>query len=246
MLARARAAGLTTIVSNGLNPDDNEAVLALAARDPLVRPALGLYPVDAVLAEMRARGDDYPGRQDAVDPAEAVAWLRAHADQAVAIGEIGLDHYWVPEALWAAQERVFCTIVELAMAADKPIIVHTRKAELRTLELLIELRAPRVIWHCFSSKVKLGERIAAQGHYLSIPATVRKAQNFSHMLDRLPRDRVLLETDCPYLAPDSGELNEPANVTVTASYAAERWGCPLSEVQTQLERNFAAIFGFEA
>lgn len=244
VLARAAAAGVSTIVSNGLNPADNEAVAALARRSSLVKPAFGLYPVDAVLQEMVALGVDYPREEEGTTPGDdAVQWVREHAHEAFAIGEIGLDHYWVPEALWGLQEQHFRALVRVAMEADKPVILHSRKAERRTFEVLQELGARRVNWHCYSSKVKLAQQIAAEGHYLSIPANARKAENFQRMLQVLPRDRVLLETDCPYLGPESGVRNEPANVQHTAAFAAELWGCELEAVQEQLSRNFEALFG---
>ncbi|MCB9675512.1 MAG: TatD family hydrolase [Alphaproteobacteria bacterium] len=243
VLANARAAGVTTIISNGLNPPDNERVLALAARSDLVKPAIGLYPVDAVLTEMEAMGTDYK-RDASFDPEEALQYVEDHVDQCVAIGEIGLDHYWVPSELWDLQEQRFRRLVKLAMEADKPIIIHTRKAEQRTFDVLVEMGATRVNWHCYSSKVKLGMRIAAHGHWLSIPANVRKSDNFRRLLEGLPREKVLLETDCPYLGPEKGELNEPANVAVTAGYAAELWNTSADAVQAQLEANFEALFGF--
>jgi predicted metal-dependent TIM-barrel fold hydrolase len=138
VIERAAQAGVTTIISNGLNVSDNEKVLALAAEQPLVRAAFGLYPVDAVLPEMLALGVDYP-RDDVAQhsPEETLEWIRRHADRAVAIGEIGLDHYWVPEALWQRQEQIFRQFVALAMELDLPIIIHTRKAERRTFEILL-------------------------------------------------------------------------------------------------------------
>lgn len=245
VVARARAAGVTTIISNGLNPEDNEATLRLAERYDIVRPALGLYPVDAVLPEMLAAGIEYPRETEAPPPTAeaAIAWLEAHVDQAFAVGEIGLDHYWVPEPLWERQEEVFRRLVRLAIEADKAIIIHTRKAERRTLEVLLEEGATRVNWHCFSSKVKLAQRIAAAGHHLSIPANVRKAQNFQRMVERIPREQLLLETDCPYLGPVRGEVNEPANVAGTADYIAETWACSLADVKQQLAENFERLFG---
>ena len=245
---RARAAGVTTIVTNGLNPADNRAVLDLAARHPdLIRPALGLYPVDAVLPEMISAGVDYP-RDDLEDPPSgdaAIDWLADHVEQAFAVGEVGLDHYWVPEPLWAAQEERFRRLVRLAMAADKPLIIHTRKAERRAFEVLVEEGATRVVWHCYSSKVKLGHQIAAHGHWLSIPANVVKAENFQRLVQTLPRDKVLLETDCPYLGPTRGDRNEPATVRGTRDWIAADWGEPTAAVQRQLEDNFAAVFGVE-
>jgi TatD DNase family protein len=243
VLARARAAGLTTIVSNGLNPSDNDAVLALAARDPLVRPALGFYPVDTVLLRMREDGVDYPREGDEHSAEEGVAYLRANVERAFAVGEIGLDGYWVPERYWPEQEAVFRSLVELALAADKAIIIHTRKREARALEILDELGATRVDWHCFGGKVKLARRIAERGHYLSIPANAQRSESFTRMLETLPRDRILLETDCPYLGPDPGARNEPANVASTAAYAAKLWNCTETDVQEQLSANFESLFG---
>jgi len=245
VLARAAAAGVTTIVSNGLNPRDNEAVAALARRSERVKPAFGLYPVDAVLPAMQAAGVDYP-RDDPeppADPDDAVDWVAEHVDEAFAVGEIGLDRYWVPEPFWADQERIFRQLVEIARDAGKAIIVHSRKAEARMFEVLQEMGVQRVDWHCYSSKVKLAGRIAAHGHWLSIPANARRNPGFRRLLEVLPRDRVLLETDCPYMGPDRDALNEPANVAHTVTFAAELWGTSEEAVLDQLEDNFEALFG---
>jgi len=121
--------------------------------------------------------------------------------------------------------------------------VHSRKAERRMLEVLQEMGATRVDWHCFGSKVKLGQRIAAHGHWLSIPANARRNPGFRRLLETLPRDKVLLETDCPYMGPDRDALNEPANVAHTVALAAELWAMPEEAVLDQLEDNFEALFG---
>lgn len=244
VVARARAAGVTTIVANGLNPADNEKVRALAARVPEVKPAFGLYPVDAVLPEMRAMGVEYDHHgRDPVSAEEAIEWLGENLGDAIALGEVGLDRYWVPEALWARQEDVFRRLVRLALDHDKPIIVHSRKAERRMLEVLQDEGATRVDWHCFGSKVKLGRQIGEHGHWLSIPANVARVESFQRLVDTLPRERILLETDCPYLSPERGTLNEPANVARTVEVMAERWGVDEAAVVEQLEQNFEALFG---
>ena len=243
ILDNARRAGLTSILSNGLNPSDNVAVRELAAREPIVKPCFGLYPVDAVLDEMQAAGVEYPR-----DPGphysreQSIAWVREHVQECLAVGEIGLDGYWVPEALWDLQERAFVELVQIAMDADKPIIIHTRKRERRAFEILVEMGATRVNWHCFGSRVKLARRIAEHGHWLSIPANVRRNQAFTRMLETLPRERILLETDCPYLGPEPGMDNEPANVCTTVDFAAELWECSKGDVSAQLERNFTELF----
>jgi TatD DNase family protein len=244
LLARARAAGVTSIISNGLNPEDNEQVRALARRDALIKPAFGLYPVDAVLPEMRAAGVDYPREvEHEASAEEAIAWVRDHVDEAFAVGEIGLDGYWVPEAFWERQEQAFRALVSLAMEADKPIIIHTRKRERRAFEILQEMKMKRVDWHCFGGKVKLAREIAEAGHFFSIPANARRSESFTRMLETLPRERLLLETDCPYLGPERERDNEPANVAHTLTYAAELWKLSPSEAETQLAENFASLFG---
>lgn len=247
VLARARAAGLTTIISNGLNPVDNARTLALSRRDALVKPAFGFYPVDAVLSDLIEAGHEaarnYPRDVETHSADDAIDWIEKHLEEAFAVGEIGLDGYWVPEAHWAKQEDVFRRLVMLAMEADKAIIIHTRKREARAFEILCEMHATKVDWHCFGGKVKLARRIAEQGHYFSIPANARRSQSFTRMLETLPRERILLETDSPYLAPTAGDLNEPANVVGTARYAAELWGCDLGDVAEIMAENFSRLFG---
>jgi TatD DNase family protein len=243
VVARAEAAGLTTIVSNGLNPADNAAVLELARRFPMVKPALGLYPVDAVLADMLAAGESYPGQREAWPTQVAIDWLRDHVEQAFAVGEIGLDGHWVKEPFWPAQDDAFRALVRLAMDAGKAIIIHTRKRERRTLELLDELGATRVNWHCFTGRLSLAREITRRGHYISIPANVRRSESFTRMLEALPRERLLLETDSPYLGPEKDRQNEPANVRQTAAFAAELWKTSEEAAAAQLAQNFEALFG---
>ncbi|MEZ4225073.1 MAG: TatD family hydrolase [Polyangiaceae bacterium] len=243
ILERAAQAGLSTIISNGLNPDDNARVRDLAARSPLVRPAYGFYPVDTVLLEMTRRGIDYPRDDEPVEPEAGVASVRELAGEAFAIGEIGLDGHWVPEPLWEAQERVFRDLVAIALEHDKPIIIHTRKREAHCFEILQEMGATRVDWHCFGGRVKLARRIAEHGHFLSIPANVAKHEAFTRMVETLPRDRLLLETDCPYLSPDRSVDNEPAFVRTAAEFMAQTWGIDLDAVQAQLAQNFTTLFG---
>ncbi len=246
VISRAEQAGVTTIICNGLHRRDNEEVLRLSSKHAIVRPALGLYPVDAVLPEMLAAGVDYPREDAEALPARTtIDFLRQHAKDAVAIGEIGLDHHWVPEPFWEKQERIFRELVSLAMEVDLPIIIHTRKAERRALEILLEMKAPRVNWHCYSSRLKMGRRIAEAGHFLSIPANARRNETFTGLLRSALREQLLLETDCPYLSPEPGTRNEPANVSVTTNYAAEVWGVSEQEARQTFSDNFQRLFGFE-
>jgi TatD DNase family protein len=244
ILERAKAANVTSIICNGLNLNDNEHNLELAKNHSAIKPALGFYPVDVVLTEMQALGIEYhrdPGEfTHSVE--ETLAWLKQHAPQAFAIGEIGLDGYWVPESLWQKQENVFCELLQIAKDNDKAVIIHTRKREKRAYEILLEMQMPRINWHCFGGKTKLAGQAADQGHYFSIPANARRSETFTRMIQKLPRDRLLLETDCPYLGPDKDQDNEPANVARTAQYFAELWNTDIGEIEQQLTKNFERLF----
>lgn len=242
VLARARAVGVTSVVSNGLDPADNLAVLELARREDLVRPAVGLYPVQAVILEMRAAGIDYPRQGAEYTPEEGLSSVTEGVGEALAVGEIGLDGHWVPERFWGRQEAVFRELVQVALDHDKPIIIHTRRREQRALDILREMHATRVNWHCFGGKVKLARQIAELGHFFSIPANARRNESFTSMLKTLPRDRILLETDCPYLAPERQMRNAPEWVATTLAYAAELWQLPLSDVTARLEQNYHELF----
>jgi len=245
VIARAAARGVTTIVSNGLNLADNQRVLELAERYEQVKPAIGFYPVDAVLPEMLALGQSYPREDEEVASAEeTLSWLGDNLGRAVALGEIGLDHHWVKEELWQRQEQIFRELVGIAIDHNKPIIIHTRKAEAHALEVLMELGPKKVNWHCFSSRVKLGRRIAEQGHYLSVPANARRSETFTALLRDLPRSQLLLETDCPYLGPIAGERNEPQNVAQTLVYASELWQVSEETALGIFRENFERLFGF--
>lgn len=247
VLANAQRVGLTSILVNGLNPTDNEACRALAARSPLVKACFGFYPVDTVLPEMDAlaqegKGKKYPRDVPACSMEEGIAWVRANAAEAFAIGEIGLDGYWVPKELWDKQEQAFRALVKIALDHDKVIIIHTRRREKRALEILDELGVTRVDWHCFGGKIGLARQIAARGHCLSIPSNARRHEGFTRLIETLPRDQILLETDCPYLGPMPGEDSEPACVAETAKYAAELWRCSEEEAHAQFEASFEKLF----
>jgi TatD DNase family protein len=238
---RARAAGVTRIVTNGTDEPDNRRVLELAAAYPEVLPALGIYPVDAIANEILAGGHELPWDQQPVEVAAELAFIDAHASDAVAIGECGLDAYWVSDYM-ARQREVFGALIEIARAHDLPLVVHSRGAEAETLAFLRECGATRVDFHCFGGNFKLARRVCAAGYYCSIPANITKNQLFQKMARELPLDRLLTETDAPYLAPERGTRNEPANVPATVAAIAELRGLPVAEVEAAIEENFRRLF----
>ncbi len=229
LVARARAAGVDRIVAVGSGIDSCRAALAVAEREPGVYAALGIHPHQA--------GDGEAGR---------LAELREllAGERAVAVGETGLDFY----RDYAPRDRQLKLFeAELALAADlgKPVVVHSRAADEATAAAL-EAFAGTVVVHCFSS-LGLLDRALERGYYISFAGNVTypNAYDLRAAARAVPADRLLAETDSPYLAPQPrrGRPNEPANVVHTiASLAAAREE-DADELAARIDANATAAFG---
>jgi TatD DNase family protein len=232
-LVRAAAdAGVTRILTVGMDGESCRAALGAAESFPQVFAAIGRHPNlaagfdDAGLAEVEA--------------------LAAHA-RCAAIGETGLDYYR-DHAPRADQERAFHAQIELARATGKPLVVHTRAAEDDTIATLRgRADGVAVIMHCFSMPDRL-EECLAEGWWISFAGNVTypKAQDLAAAAERVPDERLLVETDAPYLTPQAirKERNQPAYVTHTARFVAERRGVAYDELERVVERNAAGLFGW--
>ena len=242
--ARAHAAGLEFVIVNGLEPRSNRDVVALCRRHSYLLPAVGIYPVDACAAVIDRETWQHPFEPPTRFDVDAeIDWIDSVASEIVAIGECGLDAHWIKDAAaLTEQERVLRRLCAVAKKHDKPMILHTRKAEARTLALLLEEGVTRADFHCYGGKLKLAKRVAEAGFYLSIPPVVERSEAFQRLAQELPLDRILTETDSPYMGPDSGERNEPANVPRgVAAIAAARGETP-AVVAAQVRANFRTLF----
>ena len=239
VIANAVTRGLSHIVVNGLEPRSNRTILAMAQQYEVVQPALGIYPVEAVVDILPATYDI-----ERFSVADEISFIATQAAQGklLAIGECGLDGHLVGEETFAAQEQVFLQLCDIAMQHDLPVIVHSRKRERRIAEILVHHGVPRVNLHCFCGKVKLAQRLAEeQGYYFSIPTNSRVNQGFQRMLATLPIERILTETDAPWLAPVRGERNEPQNVALTIEHLASIRGLSQDEARLQVFNNFCEL-----
>jgi len=232
-LARAREAGVTRVVTVGTGIESSRRVLALADNEEGVVCALGIHPHNAGTA---ADGD-----------LEALRGLLAHPN-AVAVGETGLDHFrdYAPRD---RQADLFRAQTEIAADLGKALVVHTRAADEDTVAVLRGLPAgTTVVLHCFSSSALL-EPALEHGWYCSFAgnATYPKGAELRWAAARVPAERILAETDSPYLAPQPvrGRPNEPANVVHTLRSLAEARGEDPAELEAQIEANAAAAFGFQ-
>lgn len=233
VVARARAAGVGLMVHIAAKRGGWPVGLALAERRPEVLTALGIHPHEA-------------GREGLDDPAPLLA-LAEHP-RVVAIGESGLDYFYDLSPR-DRQRMSFLTHVAAARASGLPLIVHTRDADDDTMDLLeAEMaRGPFTgVIHCYSSSRRLAERAVAIGLYLGIGGilTFKKSDALRATVRDMPLDRLLLETDAPYLAPVPmrGRTNEPAFTAHVAKVLAGLRGLPLAEIEAATTANFHRLF----
>ena len=228
LLMRAREAGVDQVVAVGSGIESCRATLAIAEREGGVFAALGIHPHQA--------GSPEAGRLD------ELAELLRH-ERAVAVGETGLDFYrdWAPRE---AQRSLFAAQLELATELGKPVVVHNRDADSETAALLGGF-AGTVVLHCFSSPGLL-ETALERRYYVSFAGNVTfaKADDLREAAARVPADRILAETDSPYLAPvpRRGRPNEPANVVYTLAALAEVRGEDAAGLAARIDANATTAF----
>jgi TatD DNase family protein len=243
---RARDKGLEFCVVNGLEPKSNRAVLELCARHPnSLLPALGIYPLDAACNVISADVWPHPfPPPDKFDVDAEVEWIdqMCAEGKVVAVGECGLDAYYCTDpAQLAEQERVLRRLIVVAKKHDLPLILHTRKAELRTFEILQEMEVTKADFHCFCGKAKLGKRIAEAGYYLSIPSAVNRSEQFKKLVKEVPLEQLLTETDSPYQGPEKDMRNEPMTVPIGVAVMAMVKGITEEEAMVVIRANFRRL-----
>jgi TatD DNase family protein len=232
VIERARAAGVETMlaIGTGDGPPDLEAGIRLANAYPFIYATIGVHPHNAAKATEKTLFD--------------LAELESHP-KVVAIGEIGLDYHYdfSPRDV---QSRLFAQQLELAARALKPIVIHTREAWDDTLATIRQHGLPfGGIMHCFTGGVKEAQQALDLGFHLSFGGIVTfpKAQDVRDAAAATPDDRLLVETDAPYLAPvpNRGKRNEPAFVIETARRLAEVRGTTVEHLAEITTRNFERL-----
>ena len=232
LVASAREQGVNRILTIGMDSESCRAAIAATETYPEVYAAVGRHPNSAT------------GYDDSVT--EELRELARHP-RVRAIGETGLDDYrdYAPRA---DQERAFSAQMQLVRETGKPLVIHTRAAEDDTIAMLdAEAGGLEVILHCFSMPARLDECLE-RGWWISFAGNVTypNAEDLAEAARRTPLDRLLVETDAPYLTPQSHrkERNQPAFVVETARFAAERRGIAYEELEAAVEANAAKLFGW--
>ncbi len=233
LLARMGEAGVNHALCISVDLEHFPQVLALAEAHPALYATVGVHP-------------DY---EDCEEPSVERLVALAQHPRVVAIGETGLDYYRLDRAAVDWQRARFRTHIRAAVAIGKPLIVHTRNASDDTLAILREEGAERCggVMHCFTESLAVAEAAVAMGFYISFSGilTFKSARDIQAVAQALPLERILIETDAPYLAPVPyrGRRNEPAYVRHVAEAIAQLRGIDLAEVDRATTENFKRLFG---
>jgi TatD DNase family protein len=239
VLERAAVAGVERAVCLGIDRESSLESVAIANKYPLVVAAVGIQPNSVAEAK--------PGDW------EVVVRLAETEPRVVAIGETGLDRYW-DKTPFAQQEEMFDRHIELARRFGKPFVIHCREAEADVVRVLRREFAAhglvRAVMHSFSGDLATALACLEMGLFVSFAGMVTypNAQNLRDVAKEVPLDRLLVETDCPYLAPQPvrGKRNEPAHVAHTAALLANVKGVSVGELEEHTTRNARAFFGLAA
>jgi TatD DNase family protein len=233
IIGRAISHDVRGFVTIGIDLEDASRAIEVAERFPCVYAGVGFHPHSAKSVD-----------DNGLAEMERIA---AHP-KVVGYGEIGLDFFrnWSPRD---SQISVLESQIKLAKRLNKPVIIHLRDAYTEGLDML-EKAAPfpaAGVIHCFSGNMDDADRALALGFYISVPGTVtyKKNEELRRIVGKLPEDRILLETDCPFLSPEPlrGKDNEPAYMVHTAAKVAEVRGAPIGRIAASTSANAARLFG---
>ncbi|HYB70201.1 MAG TPA: TatD family hydrolase [Candidatus Bathyarchaeia archaeon] len=237
VLERAHAAGVREMVTIGTDRETNPAAVALAGRLDRVYATVGIHPHDAA----EATEEDFADLER----------LARESTKVVALGEMGFD-FFRNLSPRAAQEKVFRRQLGIARRLGKPVVVHCRDAHAETLAILADEKVGEVggVMHCFSADVTVARRCLDLGLWISLagPVTYKNARALPEVARFVPEDRLVVETDCPFLPPHPhrGQRNEPAWVAITAARVAELRSVGLAALGEATTRNARRLFRLPA
>jgi len=237
VIQRARDAGISTILNIGTGDPLGgalERAVELAEKYKDIHTAIGTHPHDARLFDEKAE--------------QRITSLLKQSSRVIAWGEIGLDFHY-DNSPRDVQREVFRRQLDLARDAHLPVIIHTREAEDETIEILkSHLAGSNLagIMHCFSGSLRLAQQALELGFLISFSGivTFKKAEDLRAVAEQVPLDRLLIETDCPFLSPVPfrGKRNEPAYVVEVARCLAELRGMSVEEIASVTTENFSRLF----
>ena len=231
VLARARTAGITRIVNAGYDTATSDQAVRMARQHPWLAPAVGIHPNEAADQSIKEMGRIRDLLQN---------------DCVVAVGETGLDYYrdFSPRE---AQKELFRLHIVLAKDRNLPILIHTRNSIEDAISILNFEDLHNGVFHCYSGSYEQAKRILDIGFYISFAGVLTFSRRVRELIKKLPHDRLLLETDAPFLSPAGhrGKRNEPAFIIETLRAAADILNVLPEELETILDRNASLLFAFK-
>ncbi len=230
VIERAREAGLVGIVTSPIYPEDAEKALRLFRNHQLVKVSIGL--------DVAEYGDEEEVKV-------TMDLIRAHVDEIVAVGEVGLD-YRILRSDGPSKEKqkeVFRLFIRLAKELDKPLVIHSLWAQRPVLRVLDEEGAERVVLHAFGGTPEDVRFAVERGWMVSIPTNVVRSNNVQKVAGATPVDHMVLESDSPVLAPNPKERNEPANIRISAKFVAEMKGIDVEDLAEITTGNAMRVYG---
>ena len=229
VIQRAIDSGVSRFVCVGTNVEDSKKCLSITENNDDIFASSGVHPHDAK--------DVTEGYTDEI-------YELMEYESMIAIGEIGLDYYRnlsEPET----QKKVFKELMEVAQDLDKPVIIHNRDADADTLEIIGEYPNVQGVAHCFSSTIETAQAFLEMGYYISFSGNITyKNSHLPEIVKSIPLDRVVVETDSPYLSPEPerGKSNEPSRIIHTLTKLSEIYGLSLEEMAKYTYDNTAELF----
>lgn len=236
----AREFSVLKIIGAGTDKRTNRFALLQSNKFKEIECALGIYPSDAL--KMTDKEID-----------SEIEFIRENTGKIKAIGEVGMDYKEAEsEEDRERQREIFKKFILLSKELDLPLIVHSRQAEKECIELLEKMNCKKVVMHCFSGNLKLVERIRNNDWYFSIPSSCKRSMHFQNIIKNVGIDRLLCETDSPFLHPDGSfkevngkserKINEPMNVIASYQKIAEIKEIGIKKVEREIEGNYKGLF----
>lgn len=245
VISNAKKAGLKVILTSGVNPETNRRALELSGKYDIVKASLGIYPIQTLQREIDS--GSYPLKENKFDIGEEIGFIMANKNNILSIGEAGLDYSQGEDS--QNQKKIFEKVIAAAEKINKPIIVHSRKAEADCVGMLESSKLKKVVMHCFSGKKSLVKKAVDNGWFLTIPTNVVRSAQFQDNIKTVPITQLFCETDAPYLSPfkdannpNNFQRNEPAFVAESYKKIAEIKGMELKEVINNVWMNWQRVF----
>jgi len=242
VIENAKKAGVKVIITSGVNVPTNREVLKLAEKYDIVKCSLGIYPIDALNVKIDALDEIGLARQaEPFDVDKELEFIKKNKSKIAGVGECGMDFKYL-KGYEKQQRETFQKVISTVEKIKKPIIVHTRSAELPCVEMLESSKLKKVVLHSFGGRKSIIKKAADLGYSFSIPPVIKRLQHFEIVASLVNINQLLTETDAPWLGPEPGVRNEPKNVLESVKKIAKIKKFTVEETANSIFLNCQRMF----